>query len=188
MTPSDEITALLADLCAGNQDAADALMPSIYVRLRQTANALAQRERDGHTMQASDLVQEACLRLLVPLGNPWKNRSHFFAVAARSMRQVLIDSARARHAQKRPPASARVDLDLVAAMEPAQSDQLLAIDEALTHLEKLSKRQSRVVELRYFAGLTLRETAQVLGVGVTTVKADWDLAKAWLQLELAKAS
>jgi RNA polymerase sigma-70 factor (ECF subfamily) len=186
MNPSDSVTALLTEMDHGNPDAISELMPLIYAELRQIAASHVNRERRGHTMQASDLLQEACLRLVKPDSGPWKSRHHFFAIASRSMRQVLVDYARAHGAKKRRGVRASIDLTNAAVYAPEGSATILAVDEALKRLAKLSERQSRLVELRFFSGLTVRESAAVLGVGVTTVKEEWALAKAWLQRELRK--
>ncbi len=180
------ITALLSEIHSDKDGAASELMPLVYAQLRRIAASHVARERPGHTLQASDLIQEACLRLVKPGTGPWKNRQHFFAVASRSMRQVLVDYARAHGAKKRRGVRASIDLDHAPVYASEGSATILAVDEALKRLAQLSERQSRIVELRFFAGLTVRESAAVLGVGVTTVKDEWALAKAWLHRELGK--
>jgi RNA polymerase sigma-70 factor (ECF subfamily) len=189
MPPSTgEITRLLADLQEGNQEAASRLMPIIYRDLRRLAAAQLGRERNGHTFQSSDLVQELYLRLVKPGAGQWKDRAHFFRVAAHAMRQILVDYARKHKAKKRTGQWIRIELDESLGLPAREASPLLALDEALTRLEKLAPRQSRIVELRYFTGLSVQETAIAMGLGVTTVKSDWNLARAWLRRELESAS
>jgi RNA polymerase sigma factor (TIGR02999 family) len=186
MKPFEPITGLLDDVHRGKVAASDELMPQVYAHLRRVAASHLRRERRGHTLQVSDLIQEACLRLVKPGTGPWKNRQHFFSVASRSMRQVLVDHARAHTAQKRGAGPLKFDWEIAVTFAPGEAERILAVHEALQDLARLSKRQCRVVELRYFGGLTLRETAAVLHVGITTVKEDWDMAKSWLQRELGQ--
>ena len=183
---SEQITPLLSQLQQGNPDAPSKLMPLVYQQLREIAARQLQHERPGHTFQPSDLVQEAYLSVVKPGNNRWRDRAHFFRVAARAMRRILIDYVRAQEADQRGGGRLqRVELsDTLAVSSEASGHDLLVLDDALTRLEELSPRQSRIVELRYFAGCSIRETAQALGLGVTTVKAEWLLAKAWLRREL----
>lgn len=185
MNPSTAITDLLSEVDHGNSDAVSELMPLVYAQLRHIAASHLSHERRGHTLQASDLMQEVSLRLLKPNAGPWENRHQFFVIASRSMRRVLVDYARAHGAKKRSAVRASVDLNNAVSAADGLST-ILTVDEALKRLEKLSERQSRIVELRFFGGLTVRETASALGVGVTTVKEEWVLAKAWLHRELRK--
>lgn len=178
------ITALLSELHQGGQDAARVLMPLVYAQLHEIASALFARERAGHTLQPTDILHETYLRLIKPGTGPWTSRQHFFAIASRAMRQILVDHARAHGAIKRGGRLRRIDLEKVIVVAPRGSGWILDLDDALKRLAKLSRRQSRIVELRFFGGLTVREVATVLGVGATTVKEDWMLAKAWLQREL----
>ncbi len=180
------ITALLSDLHEGKQGAETELMPLVYRRLRRIAARRFAGERPGHTLGPTDLVQETYLRLLKPGTGPWKNRNHFYAVASQAMRQILVDYARAHRAQKRDAKLAQRDWGRLFAQAPAPPGFLLDLDRALQRLARLSPRQSRVVELRFFAGLTIQETAEVLRLGVTVVKQDWALARSWLQRELRK--
>jgi RNA polymerase sigma factor (TIGR02999 family) len=184
--PAKDITELLTDLHRGDAEASSQLMPLVYSELRKIAASHFRHERPGHTLQPTALIHEAYLRLLKPEAGPWFSRKHFFAVASRSMRQILVEHARKRSAAKRGGSLQRVDLDKAHVSEREKPDQILALDEALTRLEALNERQCRIVELRYFAGLSVKETAEVLGVGVTTVKDDWAVAKAWLQRKLAE--
>lgn len=181
-----DITELLRELSQGRSDALDRLMPIVYQELRRIAHAQLGRERHGHTLSTTGLVHEAYLRLVNVRQVQWRDRAHFFAMAARLMRRILIDYARARKRAKRGgdgvPVSLAEAVDIAA---PAAVDDLLALDQALTRLEAQGERQCRVVECRYFAGLSLEETAAVLGTSVATVKRDWTFSRAWLNRELA---
>lgn len=186
MFPVGEITSLLSDLEQGDSKAEAKLMPLVYEHLRRIAAQCFRRERPGNTLQPTALVHEAYLRMMQPGKRQWKNRAHFFGIAALAMRQVLVDHARANLAQKRGGRPEKVILDDMLIYEPARAAALLDLDDALSRLKELDERQSRIVELRYFAGLSVKETAEVLHVGQTTVKDEWKLAKAWLQRELKK--
>lgn len=181
---SEQITALLAELHLGHEEASSQLMPLIYSRLRRIAGSHFKSEKPGHTLQPTELVHELYLRLVKPGAGPWNHREHFFAIAARAMRQILVEHARAIGAQKRGGSLERVDFDKALAYAPEKPKLFLALDSALTRLERLEPRKGRVVELRFFGGLSIKETATVLRVSAGTVKADWDLAKAWLRHEL----
>jgi RNA polymerase sigma factor (TIGR02999 family) len=185
--PSPNVTALLDDVRAGREDALDELFPVVYAELQRIARARLRHERPGHTLNTLALVHEAYERLVEQTRVAWQDRGHFYAVAAQVMRRVLVDWARARHAQKRGGGDAPLPLDSLPA-EPvapaAQPETLLALDRALDRLALRSERQARVVECRYFAGLSLEETAEALGVSRTTVKDDWKLARTWLYREL----
>jgi RNA polymerase sigma-70 factor, ECF subfamily len=190
MTDSDpprtrEITGLLNAWSEGNRDALDELFPRVYAELRQMARQSLARERPGHTLDSVALVNEAYLKLVDQRELRLANRAHFFAVAARAMRSLLIDYARARRAAKRGGGAAAVPLDDVADLIPAeQTDHLLALDDALSRLAEISEEACRTVECRYFTGLTLEEIAVVLGTSVATVRRRWSFAKAWLRREL----
>lgn len=162
---------------------ADALAPQVYDELRRIAAAYMRRERPGQTLQATALVHEAYLRL-AGAGTPWHDKRHFVGIAARSMRQILVERARARGAQKRWAGLNRVTLSDSLAIAGAQEMLLPALDEALERLEKLDAEQARIVELRYFAGLSIEETADAVGLSPATVKRRWALARAWLFREL----
>ncbi len=164
---------------------ADALMAELYRELRALAAAQMQRERPGHTLQPTALVNEVYLRLADQTRAHWKDRNHFFAVAAGVIRRVLVDHARARHALKRAAPGERVTIDAdLDAVAGGRGVDLAALDEALTRLAALNERQARVVELRFFAGLSVEETATLLGVSEGTVKGDWRVARAWLEANL----
>jgi RNA polymerase sigma factor (TIGR02999 family) len=187
-SPGENVTLLLAQVREGNRDAADQLIPIIYNELRRMAAACMQRERAGHTLQATALVHEAYMRLAGGHQGPWQNRAHFFAIAAHSMRQVLLDHARRRHAGKRGGAHAqKVEIDAELFIDEDKLEDVIAVDEALSRLEKIDPRQSQLVELRFFAGLDVEQAAEVMGVSPTTIKREWRSARAWLQGELAIA-
>ena len=183
-----DVTGLLAAWSAGDRDALDALLPAVYAELRRQAQRALRRERAGATLQPTALVHEAYLRLVVRPSPRWENRSHFLAVAARCMRQVLVDAARSRQAVKRGGGAWAVtlsDMDAAAASgEPEVDVEVLALDAALERLAALDPMQARLVELRYFAGFTLDETAAVLGVSAATVSREWSVARRWLRREL----
>lgn len=184
-----DVTSLLLDWSRGRADALEKLMPVVYDELRLVARVHLGRERREHTLQATDLVHEAYLKLVDQRHVDWKNRAHFFAVAARLMRRVLVDHARARLAQKRGGGAAHVTFDETLSLGTPEADvTLLALDDALTDLGTLDARQARTVELRYFAGLTVDEAAVALGVSGMTVKRDWTVARAWLKLRLEGAA
>ncbi|HYY96872.1 MAG TPA: sigma-70 family RNA polymerase sigma factor [Pyrinomonadaceae bacterium] len=186
-TPSPpEITRLLEDWSRGDRSALDRLIPLVHAELRRIARRQMSQERAGHTLQATALVNEAYVRLAGDAGQRWQNRAHFFAVCAQVMRHVLIDHARSRAREKRGGALQRVSLEGVAALAEGGEAELLALDEALARLEEFDRQKARVVELRYFAGLGIEETAEALGVSPTTVRREWRRAKAWLYRALAE--
>lgn len=181
-----EITRLLIAWNRGDTNARDELAPLIYDELRRLARGYLRHERPGHTLQPTALVHEAFLRLIDQSQVNWQNRAHFFGAAARLMRQILINHAEARRAAKRGGAAERVPLDGVDRFAAAPEIDLAALDEALRRLERLDPQQGRIVELRYFGGLTVEEIAEVIGVSPATVKRDWSLARAWLRRELSR--
>jgi RNA polymerase sigma factor (TIGR02999 family) len=186
-TPSPpEITRLLEEWSRGDRSALDRLIPLVHAELRRIARRQMSQERAGHTLQATALVNEAYVRLAGDAGQRWQNRAHFFAVCAQVMRHVLIDHARSRAREKRGGALQRVSLEGLAAMAEGGEAELLALDEALARLEEFDRQKARVVELRYFAGLGIEETAEALGVSPTTVRREWRRAKAWLYRALAE--
>jgi RNA polymerase sigma-70 factor, ECF subfamily len=180
-----EVTRLLNELRNGNRAAESRLMPLVYDELRRRAAYYMQYERPDHTLQPTALVHEAYLRLVEQRDVP-QNRAHFLAVAAQLMRRILVDHARARQADKRPAPEQRISLDKALIFSEEKSSELLALDEALSRLAQWDPRQSRVVELRYFGGLSVEETAEVVGLSGTQVKREWSHAKAWLRGELTK--
>ncbi len=181
-----EVTALLAAWAQGDATAAERLLPLVYGELRGIAARVFQRERAGHTLQPTALVHEAFLKLCRGGSSSFADRAHFYAVAARVMRQILVDHARGRAAAKRGGDVTRIELvgEMGGATGPAPVD-LLVIDQALDRLAALDQAQAHLVELRFFGGLTIDETAEVLGVSIATVKRDWRLARAFLERELA---
>ncbi|HET9478589.1 MAG TPA: sigma-70 family RNA polymerase sigma factor [Pyrinomonadaceae bacterium] len=183
---ADNLTALLVEWHEGDEAAVDRLMPLVYEQLRSIAHRYVRRERDGHTLQTSALVNEAYLRL-ADQKVVWQNRSHFFAVTARVMRHILIDHARRRRYAKHGGEARQVPIDEASAMSMERAAELIALEEALEDLAKLDRRKSRVVELRYFGGLSLEETAEVLNISLMTVRRDWRAAKAWLYRRLKEA-
>ena len=185
-TPSTrEITQLLVDWSKGDRAAVEKLMPLVHDELRRLARRYMARERRDHTLQTSALVNEAYLRLVGWENARWENRAHFFGMSAQLMRRILVDHARARGYAKRGGGAAEATLGEAADVAAGRTADLVALDDALKALEELSPRQSQVVELRYFGGLSLEETAELLGVSVGTVRRDWSLAKAWLYAELS---
>jgi RNA polymerase sigma-70 factor, ECF subfamily len=185
-TPEDgEVTLLLHRVAGGDSDAESRLLSLIYAELHRMAGRYMRRERTGHTLQATALVNEAYLRLVDQAGQDWKSRAHFFAVAAQVMRRVLVDHARHHLAQKRGQGMQQVTLDDQLAIGRYEPELFLSIDEALTRLAQWDARQCQVVEMRFFAGLTDEETAEALGISVRTVQRDWGMAKAWLMAELS---
>ncbi|HYL72846.1 MAG TPA: sigma-70 family RNA polymerase sigma factor [Bryobacteraceae bacterium] len=185
--PHGEITQLLARVRTGDQQANAQLAPLIYDELRRLAAYYIRGERPDHTLQATALVHEAYIKL-VGQDIDWQSRAHFFAVAAQVMRRVLVDYARAAKADKRAGKLHRIPLESALVYAEEQSGELIALDEALERLGQWDPRQSRIVELRFFAGLSVEETAEVLGISTRTVKRDWSMARAWLYSELTKVA
>jgi RNA polymerase sigma factor (TIGR02999 family) len=182
---SHPVSELLVRWKAGDQEALEALVPLVYKELRDIARYHLQRERPGHTLQSAALVHEAYLRLLDQRPFDTENRAHFLAVASRLMRQILVDYARSHGAAKRG-ADRRVELDVSLALPQVRSTDVVALDDALTGLAKLDEQQCRIVELRFFGGLATEEIAEVLGVSSSTVKREWNVAKAWLTREMKR--
>ena len=174
------VTELLFDWQQGDQSALEKLTPLIYEELRRIAHRYVRHERNGHTLQTTALVNEAYLRLAGNEKPPWQNRAHFFAVIAQVMRHILIDHARRRRYLKRGGELQQVSLSEAASMSEQRAQELIALDEALDELKDFDPRKSKVVELRYFGGLSLEETANAMEVSVMTVRRDWRAAKAWL--------
>ncbi|MBS1826790.1 MAG: sigma-70 family RNA polymerase sigma factor [Acidobacteria bacterium] len=178
---SENITRLLMDWTSkGDEAALEALTPVVYGELRKLALSYLRRERSDHTLQPTALIHEAYLRLVDQNVPQWRSRSHFFGVAAQLMRQILVDHARARSAAKRGGGEAKLSLDQGFQYSEERSEQLVALDDALTDLAKLDARKSKVVELRYFGGLSVEETAEALGISVATVGRELRFAEAWL--------
>ncbi|HEX8288633.1 MAG TPA: sigma-70 family RNA polymerase sigma factor [Pyrinomonadaceae bacterium] len=181
---SQEITRLLLDWGNGNKAALDELMPIVYDELRRLAKHYMRGQRAGHTLQTTALVNEAYLRLIDSSRVNWQNRTHFFAISAQMMRRILVDFARIRNSQKRGGENVKVTFDEQIEVPVENETNLIALDEALENLAKLNLRQSQIVELRYFGGLSEEEIAAALKISVRTVRRDWSVARAWLYREL----
>lgn len=179
-----EVTSLLNQLADGDQEAAARLVPLVYNELRRIATARLRHERPDHTLQATALVHEAYMKLADQRDAKWQNRAQFFGVASQVMRRILVDYARGQQRLRRGGKQQKVAIDDVVLVSPDRTDELLTVNESLSKLEKLDPRQARVVELRYFAGLTIEEIAEVVGVASKTVTRELNMAKAWLYSEL----
>jgi RNA polymerase sigma factor (TIGR02999 family) len=189
MTPSPpEVTQLLVAWSDGDTAARDELMPLVYEELRRLAHRYMGRERTGHTLQTSGLVNEAYLRLIDQSQVQWQNRAHFFGIAAQMMRRILVDYARSRGYAKRGGDASHVSLDEVAIVSEERAADVVALHDALEGLAEIDLRKSQIVELRFFGGLSIEETAEVLAVSPGTVMRDWTLAKAWLRREMTAGS
>jgi RNA polymerase sigma-70 factor (ECF subfamily) len=185
MSDPHEVTLLLAEWAKGNQNALNDLTPLVYRELRQLAASYLRKERQGHTLQPTALVHEAYLRLVGQSSSSWQNRSHFYGVAARLMRQILVDHARRKQAGKR--GGLKVSLDEAVSFQKERSRDLVALDIGLGALEKIDPRKCKAVELRYFGGLSMDEIAQTLNVSPVTVRRDLRMAEAWLHQEMRSA-
>jgi RNA polymerase sigma-70 factor (ECF subfamily) len=181
-----EVTRLLHGLKQGDRAAESRLLEMVYGELHRIAQRYMRGERDDHTLQATALVNEAYLRLVDQKDKTWQNRAHFFAVAAQVMRRILVDYARQHCAQKRGGIQQKLELDADLLISQQPSEMLLLLDGALERLKVFDPRQSRVIELRFFGGLTNEETAEVMGIGARTVKRDWQVAKSWLYGEMVR--
>jgi RNA polymerase sigma-70 factor (ECF subfamily) len=188
MDPGGDVTQLLQEIQAGSKSAEDRLLEVVYPKLRQIAKRYLRNERPGHTLQPTALVHEAYLQLAGRSDGNWQSRSHFFAVAAQLMRRILVDYARNKKAKKRDGARQRVELVDELVISDDHLEQILLVDEALIRLAEFDERRCKVVELRFFGGLTEEEAAEVLGVAPRTVKRDWAVAKAWLYGQLSKTA
>lgn len=180
-SPTTDVTSLLVKWREGEAAAFEQLMPLVYEELRRLARHHLRRERDDHTLHTTDLVHEAYLNLVGKEVVPWQNRTHFFAVAAHAMRHILIDYARRRNRLKRGGGQMDLKLDHVEVFSENNIEDLLSLDQAMTKLEVFDERLCRIVECRYFGGLSIAETAEVLSISSATVKRDWQVAKAWLR-------
>jgi RNA polymerase sigma factor (TIGR02999 family) len=184
-TPAPDTTQLLTEWSKGDPHALQELMPLVYNELRRLAAHLLRREQAGHTLQPTALVHEAYLRMIDQTRVDWHSRAHFLALAAQMLRRVLVDHARAKHRAKR--GSGRVVLSLQEVPGPAPNLDVVALDEALCELARIDAQQSRIVELRFFAGVSIEETAASLGISPATVKRDWAVARAWLFRQLTES-
>ncbi|MFL6414065.1 MAG: sigma-70 family RNA polymerase sigma factor [Bryobacteraceae bacterium] len=185
-TSPQDVTGLLIRWRSGDREALDALTPLVYDELRRLARSYLRRERPDHTLDGTALVHEAYMRLVDQRNVEWRNRNHFFALAAELIRRILVDHARARIAAKRGGANVKLSLDEALAPADEKDLNILALDDALVALAKADPQQSRIVELRYFAGLTIEETADVMEISPATVKRDWTTAKAFLKREMLR--
>lgn len=179
------VTQILQDLSAGDERAADKLLPLVYDELRRLAKVYLSRERSDHTLQPTALVHEAYLRLIDQTRIEWQNRAHFFGMGATLMRRILVDHARHHKAEKSGGRETKIALEDALSFPNKKEVDLIALDEALTDLKRLDEMQSRIVELRFFGGLTIEETAEVLRVSDSTIKREWVMAKAWLYDQLS---
>jgi RNA polymerase sigma factor (TIGR02999 family) len=185
MRTVESVTQLLFDWSQGDQKALEKLMPLVYSELRRLAENYLRRERQGHTLQPTALVNEAYLKLVDQRNAKWQNRAQFFGVAAQLMRRILIDHARAHQANKRGGADQqRLSITSAGQLSEKPETDLLALHEALNELQAIDPQQERIVELRFFGGLSIEETAEVLGIGHATVERDWKIARAWLRRKL----
>lgn len=181
------VTQLLKEWSGGNAEVLDNLMPLVYDELRRQAARFLRKERANHTLQTTALINEAYLKLIDQHGVEWQNRAHFFAIASVAMRRILVDYAKGRQREKRGGAAENLPIDEALQISSKEkSIDLIALDEALNKLAEFDPRQARVVELRYFSGLSIDETAGILGVSNATVRLDWNMAKAWLRKEITK--
>jgi RNA polymerase sigma factor (TIGR02999 family) len=180
------LTQMLNDWASGRTEALDELLPHVYTELHRQAARYLRRERSNHTLQTTALVNEAYLQLIDQRTAKWESRSHFFAVASQAMRRILVDHAKTRHRLKRGGQNENLPLDEALAAATETNVDLIALDEALSRLAKLDPQQERIVEMRYFGGLSLEDTAQMLGISRATAARDWQSAKAWLYRELTR--
>ena len=187
MEPSNEITELLIAWSGGDKNALDQVMQIVYEELHRLAHRHLAKERQDHTLQTTALVNEAYLKLIDQKRVKWQSRSHFFALSSQLMRRILVDYARARQYAKRGGGASALPLDEALIVAPERAAEMIALDEALTELAKHDERKARVVELRFFAGMSIEETAELLRVSPGTVMKDWTLAKAWLQREMERS-
>lgn len=182
----EDVTHLLIDWGRGNQQALDKLLPLVYDELRRLAASYLRRERPDHTLQPTALVHEAYFRLTDQREVSWQNRAHFFGIAAQAMRRILVDHARSHLYAKRGGGAQKLSLDEAMGVPDQQGVELTALDEALNKLETIDPRQSRIIELRYFGGLSIEATAEVLGISPATVKREWSMARAWLHRQISQ--
>jgi RNA polymerase sigma factor (TIGR02999 family) len=183
--PTHEVTQLLIEWSNGDKTALDKLMPLIHEELRGLAHHYMRRERSDHTLQTSALVNEAYIRLVNRKGVQWQNRAHFFAIAAQSMRSILVDHARSHAYAKRGGGAHKIELDEAMIVSQERAAEVVALDGALKELAEFDPQQSRIVELRFFGGLTIEETAEVVKLSPATIKREWSTAKAWLYHQLS---
>jgi RNA polymerase sigma factor (TIGR02999 family) len=186
--PAPDVTQLLVSWSHGDQAALEELMPLVYGELRRLASAYLRHERSNHTLQSTALVHEAFMRLVGQQSVEWRNRAHFFAIAAQMMRRILVDYARAQRREKRGSGAVKLELDaaLAEGLDSGPDVDILALNGALDELSRLDSRQGRVVELRFFAGLSIEETAEVMNLSPASIKREWNTARAWLFREMTR--
>ena len=188
-TSTGEVTRLLQDCSEGNRDALDKLLPLVYNELRRLAHSYLSHERPDHTLQTTALVHEAYLKLIDQRSVNWQNRAQFFAISAQAMRRILLDNARRHTAAKRGSGGQKISLDEVATLSgDSANESLIALDLALQKLERIDEAQSKIVELRYFGGLTIEETAEVLKISPSSIQREWTVARAWLYKSITGTS
>jgi len=185
MQTPENVTQLLIDWGKGDKEALDKLVPLVYEELRRQAARYLRHERVGHTLQTTALIHEAYVRLVDQRNVHWQNRAHFFGIAAQMMRRILVDHARSKKRAKRGGSDIRISFTEASLKTPDRDLDIVALDEALERLAQIDEQQSRIVELRFFSGLTVEETAEVLSISTATVKRDWSMAKAWLHREIS---
>ena len=185
MPESQNVTALLIGWSGGDKEALDRLLPIVYDELRRQAARYLRRERVGHTLQTTALIHEAYIRLVDQRHVKWQNRAHFFGIAAQLMRRILVDHARSKKRAKRGGSDVRVSLTDATLVTKSNQLDVVALDAALERLAEMDQQQAKIVELRFFSGLTVEETAEVLSISQATVKRDWSMAKAWLHREIS---
>jgi RNA polymerase sigma-70 factor (ECF subfamily) len=183
-SPAQQVTQLLRQWQEGSAEALEALMPLVYKELKRLATSYLRRERPDHTLQSAALVNEAYLRLIDQNQTRWQNKAHFYGIAAQMMRRILADHARGHNAAKRGGGMPELELDKAVAQTEARNVDLIGLEEALQKLEKLDPQQGRIVELRFFSGLSIEDTANILAISPATVKRDWAAARAWLFREM----
>jgi RNA polymerase sigma factor (TIGR02999 family) len=187
MSSSKNVTQLLADWRGGDNQALEELMPLVYQELHRLADYYLRRERQGHTLQATALINEAYMKIIDQHSVNWQNRAHFFGVAAQMMRRILVDHARSHLYAKRGGGAQKLTIDEAIGVPQQERDlELVALDDALNRLAEIDPQQCRIIELRFFGGLTIEETAEVLGISPATVKREWNWAKTWLYNEIKK--
>ena len=186
LEPAADVTQLLVSWSAGNQAALEELMPLVYSELRRLAAAYLRRERPDHTLQSTALVHEAFLRMVNQRDVEWRNRAHFYGIAAQMIRRILVDHARSHYAEKRGSHAVKLSLDEALAVPESTELDLLGLNDALEQLAQMDARQNRIVELRFFAGLSIEETAEVMQLSPATIKREWNSARAWLFREISR--
>jgi RNA polymerase sigma factor (TIGR02999 family) len=183
-TSNTEVTLLLNELQSGNRETINKILPIVYNELRKLASKYLSKEYSNRTIQTTELVHEAYLKLIGSTNISWQNRAHFFAIAANAMRQILVDNARKRNANKRGDRENKISLDEAPTISVQTDEQILSLDDALKKLQTVDERSCKIVELRYFSGLTIEETSEFLEISPATTKRDWNFAKAWLYREM----